>query len=275
VRGGPDPSVVAGDGLGVGLADGAAAGTSGRATTTVGLRAGNGVVPGSIVGSAVGTGEGSSDGTGDGSAPGSPDALGWLGVGLAAGPGTVGVGPPPPGVVGAGETNAVPGVGRPAVVGGDVDSASPKLNATVARTRLTMPRARTRRIRWAAVTAIRDSCCGAGRHLQPPAGDGSTATAVGEARGLRSAGWEERAGRSADRPGRSADRPGRTPGSAISLDRRAGPPRWVRIAPARRQSGSRTDRFDRRGTGRPGRSLRSPAAHRWRTPPERRPRAPA
>ena len=167
MRGGPDPSVVAGDGFGVGVADDAAAGTSGRATTTVGMRAGNGVVSGSIVDSGDATGEGSSEGIGDGSALGSPDVPGSAGVGLAAGLGAVGVGPPATGVVGAGETTAVPGVGPPAVVGGDVVSASPKLNATVARTRLTTPRARTKRSRWAAVTAIRDSCCRAAGTCSP------------------------------------------------------------------------------------------------------------
>ena len=65
-------------------------------------------------------------------------------------------------------TSAVPGVGPAAVVGGDCSPEIPTLRATVARTRLTIPRARTSRRRCAAVTSARVSSVGRAGHEPPP-----------------------------------------------------------------------------------------------------------
>jgi hypothetical protein len=111
--------------------------------------------------SGVGSADGDGSTDGDGSIAGEP--AGVTGVGSALGT-LVGVGEPGVevpgspddgavgsgtvvGAVGAGETKAIPGVGPPAVVGGDWKSTTPTARTTPASTRLMTPRVRTSRSR--------------------------------------------------------------------------------------------------------------------------------
>lgn len=176
--------VAAGDGCGVGTgeAPGVAAGVEAGVAAGVGVAIGRGLGVGS--GSAVEVGVGCAPG------PGSPD---WPGVpgGSAAceGPG-VGVGTTavigfeasgddegsnvglddcpavPVGVAvgarlepGSGDGTTATGPGAAEGVAGGSPMV-PMPNATPARTRLTIPRATTRRARWAAVTAMKALLCG-------------------------------------------------------------------------------------------------------------------
>ena len=146
----------------VGVGAGVGPGACGWATTTPGARTGACVDAGAT-GPGVGVGATAGDGStaGDGATTGDPAGVdvGGSAVGSVVGGGALGVAVPGScddgGVgsgtvvvaVGADETNAMPGVGPPAVVGGDCKPTNPMLIATAARTRLMTPRARTSRSR--------------------------------------------------------------------------------------------------------------------------------
>jgi hypothetical protein len=122
----------------------------------------DGSVDGSIAGEPLGSNDGSNDGSVDG--PGAPGVgfVGGLLDGVARG--EPGLDAPD---VGVGEAAAVFGVGPPPVVGGDDSPEMPNASATLARTRLTTPRASTSRRRCAAVTGVRALLPGTARH-EPP-----------------------------------------------------------------------------------------------------------
>jgi hypothetical protein len=152
-------------GVAVGTGVGSAAGACVVGRLTNGTREATATAGGST-GSADGSADGSIDGSVDGWIDGSVDGVGstpgWV----------VGAGPPgvevagarvDPGVgfeaagevaLGAGETIAMAGLGRPAVDGSVERPEIPTLSATVARTTLTTPRATTSRRRCAAVTSV-------------------------------------------------------------------------------------------------------------------------
>src|SRR4051812_41928714 len=143
---------------------------------------GAGVSPG-VVGGSV-DGAGTSPGVGVPDGPGGPDGTGFgpevaglVGRGVVTGAADgrgVGAGRTSPVAdVGAGETNAVPGFGPPAVDGRSVRPPSPMPNAIPTRTRLTTPSARTRRSRWAAVTGDPNPHFSAGPERLPRPADGS------------------------------------------------------------------------------------------------------
>jgi len=108
------------------------------------------------VSASAGVGSTVGDGSIDGDAAGAV-GVGWA-TGVVVGTGVPGVDVPGSGdeagvgfgavvvAVGTGETKAIPGVGPPAV-GGDWTPTMPTAKATLARTRLIAPRARTRRRR--------------------------------------------------------------------------------------------------------------------------------
>jgi hypothetical protein len=145
--------------VGVGVARGGAEvgfgvpGLAGLCTTAIGpeVAAAVGCVTTGLVGigdgCAEGTGDGATDGAGVPPSPGSSLGPGPAGVGFTAGALAAGVGAAVAGAVGVVVSNAVPEVGTAPMPGVGAGADNPYPNATVASTRLTMPRARTRRRR--------------------------------------------------------------------------------------------------------------------------------
>ena len=136
------------------------AGVAGLCTTAIGPEVAT-AVGWEMIG-ADGTGDGCADGAGDGAtdgagvcaSPGAPEARGATGVWFTPGAVAAGVGLAATGTVGFDVATAVPEVGAAPMsgVGTGADSVTP--SATVASTRLTMPRASTRRTRCIPLTWI-------------------------------------------------------------------------------------------------------------------------
>ena len=136
------------------------AGLAASWTTAIGARVGAAVArvttgtDGMGDGCAEATGDGAMDGPGVCPSPGSSDGRGPTGVGFTAGPVATGVALAAAGAVGTAVAKAVPDVGMAPMSGVGVGADSPYPNATVARTRLTTPRASTSRRRCVPLTWI-------------------------------------------------------------------------------------------------------------------------